>query len=165
MAHERILYERLRRALETRTLQVQRLLEPRLLGVSALEARRLSASTDALEGHGFLIRELSAGAVALVGHPDVLSTEAAERLLVAFAATEDEEGGEPDAMRRRILEALAADQACKAAIKMHHALSPSGAEALIEELFRCAEPYACPHGRPVILSLPDRDLERWFGRR
>jgi DNA mismatch repair protein MutL len=60
---------------------------------------------------------------------------------------------------------LAASQACKAAIKMHHPLSAPAMEALVTELFDAEQPYACPHGRPIVLQMTDADLERRFGRR
>ncbi len=47
---------------------------------------------------------------------------------------------------------------------MHHALSASEMESLMEELFACDEPFACPHGRPIVLKMDDRALERRFGR-
>jgi DNA mismatch repair protein MutL len=48
---------------------------------------------------------------------------------------------------------------------MHHPLSPDKIEARVSELFRADNPYSCPHGRPVVLTLADADLERRFGRR
>jgi len=64
-----------------------------------------------------------------------------------------------------VLDALAASLACKAAVKMHHPLSPLEMEALVGELFAAEQPYACPHGRPIVLQMTDADLERRFGRR
>jgi DNA mismatch repair protein MutL len=48
---------------------------------------------------------------------------------------------------------------------MHHPLSAPAMEALVSELFAAEQPYACPHGRPVVLQMTDADLERRFGRR
>jgi DNA mismatch repair protein MutL len=64
-----------------------------------------------------------------------------------------------------VLDALAASLACKAAVKMHHPLSPPEMEALMTELFAAEQPYACPHGRPIVLQMTDSDLERRFERR
>ena len=68
-------------------------------------------------------------------------------------------------MRDRLLQALSASLSCRSAIKIHHPLSPQEMEALVEELFAADQPYACPHGRPVVLEMTDADLERRFGRR
>src|SRR6185436_2549424 len=102
--------------------------------------------------------------LALTAVPAVLSTGEAEALLRALA-NEDGEGAAAEDLRRRILEALAASLACKAAVKMHHPLAPLEMESLVVELFTAEQPYACPHGRPVVLQMTDADLERRFGRR
>ena len=48
---------------------------------------------------------------------------------------------------------------------MHHPLGAAEMEALVAELFAAENPYACPHGRPIVLAMTDTDLERRFGRR
>ena len=70
-----------------------------------------------------------------------------------------------EALADYLLTQLAASRACRAAVKMHQALSAEKMESLIAELFACEHPYTCPHGRPVVLELTDRDLERRFKRR
>jgi DNA mismatch repair ATPase MutL len=97
--------------------------------------------------------------------PGVLSADAAEALLRTLAADSGDGAGGPADLSRRILESLAASMACKAAIKMHHPLSAPEMEALMAELFVAEQPYACPHGRPIVLQTTDSDLERRFGRR
>ena len=77
--------------------------------------------------------------------------------------------GEPVAdaadLGRRLLDTLAADMACRGAVKMHHPMSMAAMQQLITELFQAEQPYACPHGRPVVLQMTDSELERRFGRR
>ncbi|HSL84102.1 MAG TPA: DNA mismatch repair protein MutL, partial [Thermoanaerobaculia bacterium] len=94
-----------------------------------------------------------------------LSAAEAERLLLELAAGDGDAEEDAGALRRRILDALAASLSCKAAVKMHHPLAPEEMEALMAELFAAEDPYACPHGRPTILKMTDADLERRFGRR
>jgi len=170
VAHERLLYERLRRTMERENTPSQKLLDPPVLELSAAEHLRLSDLAPALGECGFELAPLSGGSLAIAAIPAVLDAGAAEELLRNLAAA-DPEGGEADGggevagLRRRVLDALAASQACKAAVKMHHPLSAVEMEALIAELFLCETPYACPHGRPVVLQMTDADLERRFGRR
>lgn len=164
VAHERILYERVRRSLLAEVTPVQHLLTPPLLEMSPAERLRLMELADALEHCGFGLAPLSGNALALTAVPAVLTSEEAEALLRALA-NEDNEGGAAEELRRRILEALAASLACKAAVKMHHPLSAPEMEALVTELFAAEQPYACPHGRPIVLQMSDGDLERRFGRR
>jgi DNA mismatch repair protein MutL len=165
VAHERLLYERLRRALLAAEPPVQHLLTPVLLELTAAERLRLSELAPRLAEHGFEIVDLSGNTLALTSIPAVLKTAEAEALLRELAGDRGEGVGPADELRRRILEGLAASMACKAAVKMHHPLSPPEMEALVAELFAAEQPYACPHGRPIVLQMTDADLERRFGRR
>lgn len=164
VAHERILYERLRRSLARETTPSQRLVSPPLLELSGPERMRLLEVAEELEACGFGIAELSGGSVALTAVPPPLSAAEAERLLLEVASSDDDGTG-AEAVHRRILDALAATFSCKAAVKMHHPLSPDEMEALMAELFAAENPYACPHGRPTVLKMTDADLEHRFGRR
>jgi DNA mismatch repair protein MutL len=167
VAHERILYERLRRDLAARTAEhgtpSQALLEPRLLDLGPVEAMRLTELAPALDDHGFGVAPLSGGDVAVTAVPQALKLEQAEKLLRALAASDGD--GAVEAMAERLLEALAASLSCRTAIKMHHPLTAEEMESLVIELFAAENPFACPHGRPIVLQMSDADLERRFGRR
>jgi DNA mismatch repair protein MutL len=166
VAHERILYERLRRSLDAAKPAAQHLLAPVLLELAPAERLRLLALAERLHEVGFEVGELSGKTLALTAAPAVLSVGEAEKLVMTLAATAgSEHAAAPGDVAREILDALAASQACKAAIKMHHPLSAPAMEALVSELFEAEEPFACPHGRPIVLQMSDADLERRFGRR
>jgi DNA mismatch repair protein MutL len=190
VAHERLLYERLRRSLIAVTPPSQHLLTPALLDLAPAERLRLLELAVSLESCGFGLQALSGATLALTAVPAVLSGAEAESLLLALAGDgreggEGEEEGETggpaapaasggsldpraadaERLRRRVLGALAASLACKAAVKMHHPLTAPAMEALVTELFAAEQPYACPHGRPIVLQMTDSDLERRFGRR
>jgi DNA mismatch repair protein MutL len=164
VAHERILYERLRRSLAAEITPVQHLLTPPLLELSPAERLRLLELASSLDACGFGLASLSGNTLALTSVPAVLTSAEAESLLRALAGG-DHEGAAAEDLRRRILESLAASLACKAAVKMHHPLAPLEMESLVAELFTAEQPYACPHGRPIVLQMSDSDLERRFGRR
>ena len=165
VAHERILYERLRRAMAAEGTPVQHLLTPPLLELGPAERLRLLELAPSLDDCGFGLAGLSGNTLALTAVPAVLTAAEAERLLRALATEEGHDGAQAEDLRRRILDALAASLACKSAVKMHHPLSPLEMEALVGELFAADQPYACPHGRPIVLQMTDSDLERRFGRR
>jgi DNA mismatch repair protein MutL len=169
VAHERILYERLSRSLARERSPSQALLEPLLLDLAPAEALRLGELGEALEACGYSVSVLSGETVAVSAVPADLDRDQAERLLSSLAQEEAPQDGEgapdPEVLRARVLDALAASLACRAAVKMHEPMPPEAMEALIAELFAAEQPYACPHGRPIVLHMSDRDLEERFGRR
>ncbi len=165
VAHERILYERFRRALAGEGAASQGLIEPRVLELAPAEHGRLEELADELERCGFSIAALSGGALGLTAVPAALSPAEAEGMLLALAREEAGAGDDARALGERLLDSLAASLACRGAVKMHDPLSAAKLEALVEELFAAEQPYACPHGRPIVLKMSDADLERRFGRR
>jgi DNA mismatch repair protein MutL len=165
VAHERILYERVRQAMMNESTPVQHLLTPILLELAPAERLRLLELASGLDDCGFSLAPLSGNTLALTSTPAVLSPVQAEALLRALGSEDGDGTGASGDLRRRVLEALAASLACKAAVKMHHPLSAPEMEALVAELFAAEQPYACPHGRPIVLQMTDSDLERRFGRR
>jgi DNA mismatch repair protein MutL len=165
VAHERILFERLRRSLAAATPSSQALLTPRLLELGPAERLRLLELAPALEACGFGLTALSGQTLALTAVPAPLSAGEAEGLLAALSGGSLADSPADGDLAPRVLDALAASLACKAAVKMHHPLSPPEMEALMTELFAAEQPYACPHGRPIVLQMTDSDLERRFERR
>ena len=168
VAHERILYERFRRSLGEQQSASQSLLVPRVLELSAAESAALAECSAGLARCGYSVSSLSGGSAAITAIPAVLPDAEAENLVLRIAtrvAGGDELPSEEEALAEYLLTQLAASRACRAAVKMHQAMSAEKMESLIGELFACEHPYTCPHGRPVVLELTDRDLERRFKRR
>ncbi len=165
VAHERLLYERLRRSLAGERTASQTLLTPPLLELGPAEAMRLKELAPALEPCGFALSPMSGNTVALTAIPTMVSLDEAEAMLQTLATSTGEGDVDALALRRQLLDALAASMACRAAVKMHHPMSVDAMERLVSELFRAEQPYACPHGRPVVLGMGDVELERRFGRR
>jgi len=166
-AHERILYERFRLALAAKAPAAQRFLEPLLLEVGPAQAMRLEELSQPLESCGFAVSRLSGNSIGIHAAPAALAVDEAEQLLLTLAT----EGGETAVgedlrqFRQRLLESLAASQACRSAVRIHHPLTREEMERLLDDLFRAEQPYSCPHGRPTMLQLSDADLEHRFGRR
>ncbi len=165
VAHERILYERLQRTLRAESVASQNFVEPMILELGPAEALHLVGMTDELEACGFSISEMSGNSVALRGAPAKLAPEEAQDLILALASEQKEGEGQAAALKDRLLDILAANLSCRAAIKIHHPLSADKMEALVAELFEAEQPYVCPHGRPTVLQMTDFDLEKRFGRR
>lgn len=165
VAHERVLYEKFRRQLVETTVRSQRLLEPILLELAPAEAMRLAEMSADLEDVGFSLSELSSNVIAVSSTPAVLTPGLAEQMLAGLATRSDDRPPSAEDLQQRLLEALAASQSCRTAVKMHHQLTAEEMESLIGELFDADQPFACPHGRPIVLKMADIELERRFGRR
>ncbi len=166
VAHERILYERLRRSLRREAVSSQALLEPLMLELDGAEAMRLKELEEALESCGFSLNPLSGGTIAVAAVPAELGRGEAEALLLGLAREgEGAQIEDAESLKAHLLEDLAAGLACRSAVKMHEPMPAEAMEALIAELFAAEQPYACPHGRPIVLRMGDRDLEERFGRR
>jgi DNA mismatch repair protein MutL len=165
VAHERILYERIRANLESDRPERQVLLEPQVVELSPAEKLVLEDMAEGLEACGFDLVSLGGESVALAAIPASMGTEQAQSTLQALLHGDATEGRAPQDLRRALLEEAAASMACRAAVKMHDPLSPEEMESLLSELFETDQPFACPHGRPIILRLSDVDLELRFKRR
>jgi DNA mismatch repair protein MutL len=163
-AHERILYERLRRASREDRIASQDFVAPVILELGASESLQLGEVQPQLEACGFSLTELSPTSWALRSAPANLTPDEAEGVVLALSTDTELRDGSVD-IRERLLHALSASQSCRSAIKIHHPLTPAEMETLVEELFAAEQPYTCPHGRPVVLEMSDADLERRFGRR
>ena len=172
-AHERVLYERFKSAIERGRVEQQLLLEPAIVTVDEEGGELLEGLTVDLESMGFGLTVLSVGSVGLSATPAGIRIEQAQRLVVRLAERLAASSGSDEArvaqLRERlaevVLDDLAATQACRGAIRIHHPLTQAEMEKLIEDLFACEQPFSCPHGRSTILRMGDAELERRFGRR
>ena len=147
LAHERILYERFRRSLGEQQSASQSLLVPRVLELSAAENAALAECSAGLERCGYSVSSLSGGSAAITAIPAVLPDAEAENLVLQIAtrvAGGDELPSEEEALAEYLLTQLAASRACRAAVKMHQALSAEKMESLIGELFALRTPVHLP---------------------
>lgn len=160
-AHERILFDRLRRAREA-TPSVQRLLMPLELELSPDRFDLLWEGRDELARIGIEVDRFGLHSLRVLGLPAELAGLGSGGLLEATVEELlnlwQEEG-------RRRPERYLALLACKAAVRAGDALGPDQMRRLLEELAATDLPFTCPHGRPTTLSHPWSELERRFGRR
>ncbi len=162
VAHERILYERILRQWDEGKAERQPLLLPRPVTLSPEEMVTFEEVRSELEEAGFRIEPFGPREVILREAPAVAGSENVEALVRGLLeeGIEARQGRALASLRNR----LAARCACHAAIKVHTPLSMEKMEFLLRELLRTRTPFLCPHGRPIVLRLTDRALERAFGR-
>jgi DNA mismatch repair protein MutL len=159
-AHERILFEKAKRALQGQEFNSQQLLFPLLIELSLEDDLLLRDILPELAKLGFAIREFGPSTWSLEAVPAGLP-HASESGLVPELLDSYREWRETKVEPQ---EALAASFACRTAIKSGTALSPAEMNALVDELFATEFPYTCPHGRPTLIYLTLTELDRRFKR-
>ncbi len=162
VAHERILFEQHWAALRNKKVEAQHLLLPETIDLTPAQAAAFEQLQPELEENGFEIGRLSGRTIAIKSIPAILSVGAAQSLLVELLDTiEDERRGlSLDDLRAEI----AASLACRAAIKINMPLAQEKMHWLIDELLKMENPATCPHGRPIILRITMREIEKGFQR-
>jgi DNA mismatch repair protein MutL len=162
VAHERVLFERIVERLTSGRLESQRLLEPLLIELPAAARQALAAHATELERLGFELEEFGGDAVRLVAVPALLRREECDAAIRALA--EDLEGLDRGSGVDAALKRIAATMACHAAVKANYPLTAEKMAHILEELRRTAYSTICPHGRPVMLRLTRREVEKNFQR-
>jgi DNA mismatch repair protein MutL len=162
VAHERVLFERVMERLTSGRLESQRLLTPILLEMSPAQRQALAPHAATLDRCGLEIEEFGGDSLRLSAVPAILDPadcEAAVRALADDLEGLDRGSGVEVALRR-----IAATMACHAAVKANYPLTLEKMRFILEELRRTSYSSVCPHGRPVILRLSRREIERNFQR-
>ncbi len=162
VAHERILFEQISERLTTRTLESQRLLTPVVLDLGPGEHQTLVSFRGDLERFGFDVEDFGGTSVRVSAVPALLEWTKCEEALRAVAS--DLDGLTPAAGLNEALRRMAATMACHAAVKANDPLTREKMQYLLDELRRTAHSSVCPHGRPVVLRLTRREIEKNFER-
>ena len=162
VAHERVLFERVMERLSTGRLESQRLLVPLLLDLPVAAHDALINRAGELERLGFEIESFGDSTVRVGAVPALLGAEDCSKALLALA--EDLEGLDRGAGVQVALQRIAATTACHAAVKANYPLTHEKMMHILEELRATAYSTVCPHGRPVMLRLTRREIEKNFER-
>jgi len=162
-AHERVLYERLLDQRDADGGRAQGLVVPVVLDLSPAEAALVGDLDPALRAVGFEIEPFGPSAVRLTSVPAIAASRAPGELLRACLADLRDESG-PHA-GRALEERLAIATACHTAVRAGDRLDGPMMTELLHALARARDPFSCFHGRPTMVRVRGRDLERWFYRR
>jgi DNA mismatch repair protein MutL len=162
VAHERILFDKYRALESTRNAESQNLLMPETFDLTPAQAAAFDTVASELETYGFGLMRLSGRTVAIKAVPADLPAGEARNMLAEVLETIDAE--KRGAARATLRDEIAASLACRAAIKINTPLATEKMRWLIDRLLLTSSPTTCPHGRPVILRLTTRDIEKGFHR-
>lgn len=159
-AHEKVLYERTVKELETKEITSQMVSPPLVLTLTMQEAQRLEEYRDCFRRLGFEIEPFGGRDYAVSAVPGNLFGIAEKDLFLEVLGGLEQAGSRDSGL---VLEKIAS-MSCKAAVKGCQRMSTAEAYALIEELLTLENPYNCPHGRPTIISMTKQEIEKKFKR-
>jgi DNA mismatch repair protein MutL len=162
VVHERILFEQFRAITLGRVREIQPLLIPETLDLSPAEAEAFRIVQSELEGMGIEAMELSGRTIAIKTAPAGIKSNDLVALVREVLTIVERE--RRDFNIEDIRDQIAAELACKAAIKINTPLTNDKMQWLIDELMKTQNPMTCPHGRPIQMRFRLRDIERGFKR-
>ena len=162
VAHERVLFERIMERLTTQSLESQRLLIPIVMELPPAERAALISKAEALARFGFEVEDFGGDSIKVTSVPALIDPNECDSALRALA--EDLEGLDRGLRIEDALKQIAATTACHAAVKAHYPLTLEKMHHILEELRATAYSTVCPHGRPVMLRITRREIEKNFDR-
>lgn len=161
-AHERVNYNRIRKARAEQRISTQKLLIPESVTLTAEQVANLLDQEEALRALAFEVRQVSADTVEILGVPGIVSHLRCGDLLKELAAEPVVEGWR-ERLEERI-DHMAARIACHASVRSGDTMSRAEAYSLFAQMDEAQLAGACPHGRPVVAEFSRDAVERWFGR-
>ena len=161
-AHERVLYERTLKEMGNREFTSQYLSPPIILTLSMQEEELLKTHMDRFRRIGFEIEPFGGEEYAVRAVPANLFSIAKKELLIEML--DELADGLNTTMTPELIDEKVASMSCKAAVKGNNRLSAKEVDILIAELLELDNPYHCPHGRPTIIAMSKKELEKKFKR-
>lgn len=161
-AHEKVLYERFMHELEKKEPMTQLLQPPIILSLTLAQQQTVEDNMDIFTRLGYQIENFGGREYAVNGVPAHLPSVGNQELLIEVIDSLSEEQG-----RRQPPEILldkVASMSCKAAVKGNSKLPVEQMQELLKELMTLENPYHCPHGRPTMITMTKRELEKKFKR-
>ena len=158
-AHERLLYEKLKKQYETTAIAQQPLLVPYILSVNSIESGILEDNLSAMQSIGFDICEFGNNSFKISAVPSVLSDINFDKFFAEFLRETKFNGSTVDLIRESLMQ-----KACKSAVKGGDDLSLPEVKKLFENMSNEKIPLFCPHGRPIAVRITKTEIEKWFKR-
>ena len=157
-AHERVLFEKYQDIDKKKKWPRKMALFPVLLELSPAQMLGLEDNQAMLEEAGFRVEAMSGRSISLKEFPDLFKEQEAKEIFLALL--EDIRGDKVKDKKERLLATLA----CKTAVKAGQPLSFEKMSYLVEELFKTSNSSLCPHGRPIIVKIEKKEIERGLKR-
>ncbi|MBP83695.1 MAG: DNA mismatch repair protein MutL [Verrucomicrobiales bacterium] len=162
-AHERVLFEEMKRRMETEVVPSQNLLSPIMVDLTPRDFDLIEKNLDVINKLGLSAEPFGGTTLKIDSLPNFLKSDDPERFIQELI---DEIRASSDRMSKlRLGEDMIATTVCRHAVKANDLLHDRELQKLLEDLLECDMPYCCPHGRPTLIQISFSELERKFGRR
>jgi DNA mismatch repair protein MutL len=162
-AHERVLFEELRRRMEQQGVPTQKLLLPQTFDVPPRDADWIEQNLSVLQRMGIGIESFGPDTFKIDSLPSFLDVSDAAQFM--RKVIDDLKSASNNASAMRLGEEMIAKSVCRHAVKANDPLRYPEIEKLIRDLLDCDLPYCCPHGRPTMIQISLAELEKKFGRK
>jgi DNA mismatch repair protein MutL len=162
-AHERVLFEALRRKMEQQGVPTQKLLLPQTFDVPPRDADWIEHNLPVLQRMGIGIESFGPNTFKIDSLPGFLNISDAAQFMRKII--DDLQNAGNNASSVRLGEEMIAKSVCRHAVKANDPLRYPEVEKLIRDLLECDLPYCCPHGRPTMIQISLAELEKKFGRK
>lgn len=160
-AHEKVMYEKIRKEMEAHAVTRQMVAPPIIVSLTTVEKEKFLKCRKAFETLGFEIEEFGGNEYAITAVPaNLLSIDQKDLFLEVLDGIDDS----TSRLDLSILTDRMATMACKAAIKGNTKVSEAEMDHLMDQLLELDNPYQCPHGRPTMIAMSKRELEKKFKR-
>lgn len=160
-AHERLKYEELKQSLSRKQIYSQILLEPEVINLSGAEFGAYKDNKNLFDELGFETEEFGDNAVLVRSVPGDVEIGEVEPLIIELIS-------QAEASKKELIteknQRLMYTIACKAAVKANMAMSKPEMEALVRNVFRLKNINTCPHGRPIVVTMSKKEIEKEFKR-
>ena len=161
VAHERVLYEKVKKAFNSNPLPSQSTLFPKTIKFDAEDYSKFLDIVPFLEKIGYKMREFGNNSIIIEGVPSDIKWGNEEDIINDVL----DRYIEHDKLSSSYLDYIAATYSCKAAVKAGDFLEEDERKKLIDNLFATENPYYCPHGRPIVISIKTDELDKRFERK
>jgi DNA mismatch repair protein MutL len=162
-AHERVLFEELRRRMEEQGVPSQKLLIPQTFDLPPRDAEWVERNVSILQKMGIGIEGFGPNTFKIDSLPAFLTTS--DPVSFMQRVIDDLKNASSSSSALRLGEDMIASTVCRHAVKANDPLRFLEVEKLIRDLLACDLPYCCPHGRPTMIQISNTELEKKFGRK
>ena len=161
VAHERILYEKVKKAFDSKPLPSQSTLFPKTIKFDPEDYTKFLDIVPFLEKIGYKMREFGNNSIIIEGIPSEIKLGNEEEVINDIL----DRYIEYNKLSSSYIDYIAATYSCKAAIKAGDFLELDERVSLIDNLFATKNPYYCPHGRPIVVAIKTDELDKRFERK